>query len=76
MNNLDIFTSEVASELNIDKNELIENFQLHNSQNWDSFGLIVIMGLIDKHFQYLPKFGDVIHCRTFGDLLNLVKNIK
>jgi acyl carrier protein len=71
---MDNFIDDASVALEVDRDLLKEEFLLTNSESWDSMGLVMIITLIDRHFQVYIDYIEVHDCSTFGELLHLIQD--
>jgi acyl carrier protein len=72
--NLENFLVELADLLEIERQELISDYQLDENDNWDSLALISLIVMFDEHFQQIISNESLRKCNVVGDLLKLVND--
>ncbi|PUA34486.1 hypothetical protein C8Z91_35200 [Paenibacillus elgii] len=68
------FTSQFEELLMLGKGQLTPDFVLKDSMNWDSMAIIETISLIDDHLDIEISTERLIGCKTFGDILNLLRD--
>ena len=71
--NISPFMTDLAQLLEINADQLNEDFQLESCFGWDSLTVVSTIALLDQHFS-VQVGGEVLEqCKTIGDLLRLAK---
>nr|WP_263325106.1 acyl carrier protein [Neobacillus sp. Marseille-Q6967] len=66
------FLLELADLLEIERSEIINDYQLEENENWDSLALISVIVMVDEHFKQSVSNEALRKCKVVGDILNLI----
>jgi acyl carrier protein len=66
------FMEDLAAVLEVDPDELQENFEL-NRDNWNSLSIVSAIVLIDEQFGVAIEGDKLRECQSVGMLLNLIQ---
>lgn len=65
------FLVNLALVFEVDTDVLNDSYEL-NSDNWDSVNVVSTIGLIDQYFGITLRGTVLEHCRTLGELFELI----
>jgi acyl carrier protein len=63
----------IANTLETDTEKISEDKVLSEISEWDSFGMIKIIAMLDKHYNQTITMEDIKSFNTVGDLLARMK---
>ena len=67
----ELILNDLAKLLEMDVNELSDDFFLNQSGNWDSLTILSLVGAFNLHYKKTVFAKDIGKCQTVKDLLNL-----
>lgn len=70
----EIFLSQVAKLLEINRHDLKLDCPLEKYGNWDSLTVISTLASIDQHFGVLVKGCEIEQCKTLNDIFSLIES--
>lgn len=70
--NTEIILNEMATLMEIEREDLLMDFPLEQYGNWDSLTAISTMALIDTHLGVLLSYCEFEKCKTLNDIFKLV----
>ncbi len=71
-----IIVERLAQALNEDPTGLTDQTPLADLERWDSLGQLGIIAYVDELLGKAVDVDSLTACRTFGDLLDLVRQIR
>ncbi|WP_339688744.1 acyl carrier protein [uncultured Parasphingorhabdus sp.] len=69
----DKFNEELADTMEIEVSQLTKDYELEESENWDSMTIVTTIALIDEHFGKSIDGEKLADCKTLGDIYGLIE---